>query len=219
MRIVILTEGISEFKSLPRLYPQLHEKMPAGSKIVNTLKVTAQPDASFSRIVAACRPSLIIASQICDMVIVLLDREQQQDCPGKIASLLEKEFMKATNKPVRVALKDRMFENWLISDLEALKKHPRRYIVDNAVEARISPNKADTVNGMTAIKRMIANGEYSKTQDSDRICKAASVDRIASNSRSFRHFLHVLGHASYKDACRLPANSSSGQSAKRRKRK
>lgn len=216
MRIAIITEGVSEFKSLPQLYPQLHANMPARSKIVKTLKVNAQPDAPYRRIIASCRPSLIIASQICDMLIVLLDREQQADCPGKIADVLEKEFMKIVDKPVRVALKDRMYENWLISDLHALRSHPKRFNVDGAVEKKISPNKADTVNGLALIKRMIINGEYSKIEDSDKICKAAVVERMAENSRSFRHFLHVLGHHSYKDGCRSPTKQRIAQSKKRR---
>jgi len=216
MKIAILTEGVSEFKSLPILYAQLHEKMPARSRIVQTLKVNAQPDASFPQIVAACRPSLVIASKLSDMIILLLDREQQQTCPGAIANLLEKEFMKVTSTPVRVALKDRMYENWLISDLEALKSHPKRFSFDSAVERRICPDKADSVNGLAVIKRMVKSGQYSKTEDSDRICRTAKVERIAENSRSFRHFLHVLGHDSYRKGCKLPAPAQARPRSSRR---
>jgi hypothetical protein len=220
MKIAILTEGLSEFKSLPLLYPQLHQRMPARSKIVQTLKVSAQPDATFPQIVASCRPSLVIASRLSDMIIVLLDREQQQSCPGELSSLLEKEFTKATSTPVRVALKDRMFENWLISDIEALRSQPKRFAVDSAAERRISPDKADSVNGLVVIKRMVKNGQYSKTEDSERICRTARVERIAQNSRSFRHFLHVLGHDSYKDGCKLPGRSQTrrGSRVNRRSR-
>lgn len=205
MRISILTEGVSEFKSLPLLYPQLVQKMPKRSIILQPLKINVQPDAPYAQIVAACRPNLAIAKRRSDMIIVLLDREQQQDCPGEIAERLEAEFKRFLDTPVRVALKDRMYENWLVSDLEAIKSQPKRFVVENAVEKRVSPNKADSIDGLAELKRMVRNGQYSKTTDSERILKAASVDRIAQNSRSFRHFLHVLNYGTYQSGCRLPA--------------
>jgi hypothetical protein len=218
MRITILTEGLSEFRSLPLLYPQLHQKMPARSRIVKTLKVNASPEAPYPQIVASCKPSLAIASRISDMVIVLLDREQQQECPGEIADRLEQSFKRLAEIPVRVALKDRMYENWLIADLEALKSHPRRFSVDRSIERRVVPNRADAVNGLTELKRIVIHDQYDKVVDSEIICRAAAVNRIAQNSRSFRHFLHVLGHKDYKDTCRAPTAQRRPARKARRKR-
>lgn len=216
MRITILTEGVSEFKSLPLLYPQL--QLPSRARIVKTLKINAQPDAPYPQVIASCQPILAIAKRISDKVVVLLDREQQQECPGEIAHHLESEFLRIAGTEVQVALKDRMYENWLISDIDALKSYPRRFAVDSAAEKRISPNKADNLNGLAEIKRMVSNGQYSKTEDSDRICKAAKVDRIAQNSRSFRHFLHVLGHETYRDGCQHPAGGRAAGSKRRKRR-
>ncbi|WP_430755387.1 DUF4276 family protein [Mycolicibacterium septicum] len=217
MKITILTEGLSEFKSLPLLYPQLQKKMPTRSRIVKTLIINASPDAPHPQLITSCKPNLAIAARISDMAIILLDREQQQDCPGVIATRLEDGFNRVSNIPVKVVLKDRMYENWLISDLEALKSQPKRFSVDRSVEKRIMPNKADSVNGLLELKRIVVSGQYDKVSDSDKICRCAATDRMAQNSRSFRHFLHVLGHTDYKNSCRIPNVSSKPAASKRRK--
>lgn len=218
MRISILTEGVSEFKSLPLLYSQIHAKISTRSQIVKTLKVNVQPDAAYGQIVASCRPNLAIAQRISDRVIVLLDREQQQQCPGELAERLENEFNKIASVPVRVALKDRMYENWLLADLDSLRSYPARYAVDSSAQRKICPNKADSVDGLSEIKRLVKNGDYSKTSDSDKICRKADIEKIAANSRSFRHFLHLVGHEAYRDACRFPVQPARPAATKRRKR-
>ena len=219
MRIAILTEGISEFKSLPLLYPQLHAHMPARSKIVKTLKINVQPDAHYAQVIASCRPSLAVARSVSDKILVLLDREQQQRCPGHLADELERAFNKENGDgTVRVVLKDRTYENWLIADLDALRAHPGRFMVDNSAEKKIMPNKADSLNGLSQIKRMMRNGEYSKTQDSERICRTADVRNMGQHSRSFRHFLHLLGYEPYRDECRLPVRPQHSHPGQRRRR-
>jgi hypothetical protein len=58
-----------------------------------------------------------------DVVVVLLDRETQNQGPAEIAAALEREFArKAYGVPVRVVVKDRQFENWLVADLDALRQ-------------------------------------------------------------------------------------------------
>jgi hypothetical protein len=143
-----------------------------------------------------------IAAAYADLIIVLLDREQQSDCPGKIANTLESGFARIINKPVRVAIKNSKYENWLIGDLGALKAHPKRYNVTAALEKRVVPNKADNLDAEAELKRSIIKGQYDKVPDSDLILKSADVDSLAKNSRSFRHFLHILRCEPYRHQCR-----------------
>ncbi|WP_082109640.1 DUF4276 family protein [Mycobacterium sp. UM_Kg1] len=218
MRIAILTEGDGEFRSLPLLYAQLHASMPDRTRIVKTLKISVQPDAEHGQLVAACRPSLALARAVADRIIVLLDREQQQRCPGEVAQQLETEFKKIAEIPVRVALKDRMYENWLLADLDALRMQPARFGVDAAAQRKVCPNKADSIDGLREIKRLVKNGDYSKTSDSDKICRKANVEKMAANSRSFRHFLHLVGHESYRDVCCSPVQPAQRGAKKRRGR-
>ncbi|MBI3215920.1 MAG: DUF4276 family protein [Mycobacterium sp.] len=217
MKIAILTEGDGEFKSLPQLYEQLHDKMPNRTRIVKTLKISVQPDAEHGQLVAACRPNLALARAVADRIIVLLDREQQQQCPGGVAQQLEDEFKKIAKVPVQVVLKNRMYENWLLADLDALRSQPARFAVDAAAQRKICPNKADSIDGLREIKRLVKNGDYSKTSDSDKICRKANVEKMAANSRSFRHFLHAVGHESYRDVCRLPAQLAQTTGPKKRR--
>lgn len=217
MRIALITEGASEFKSLPLLFPQLHNKMPGRSKIVRILRVNVSPDAPHPHVVSSCRPLLSIAASIADLAIVLLDREQQPEPPGEIASKLEERFNSSSAIPVRVVLKDRMFENWLISDLNGLKAHPKRFPVDNALMRQVTPDKADRIDALGELKRISA-GKYDKVPDGNRLCKTAAVENIAENSRSFRHLLHLLEYQPYKSACRKPLTRSGATTAGRKKR-
>ncbi|MFL0276556.1 DUF4276 family protein [Mycobacterium sp. SMC-19] len=218
MRIALITEGASEFKALPQLFPQLQQKMPRRSRIVRILRANITPDAPHPQVISSCRPALKIASNIADMAIVLLDREQQQNCPGDIAAKLEERFKKAACIDIRVVLKDRKFENWLISDLVGLKSHPARFNYDNALSRRVHPDKADRIDAERELKR-ISGGKYDKIPDGNRLCKTASVDRIAHNSRSFRHFLHLLNYEPYRTDCRTPAAATPNGSPKRRRTK
>jgi len=136
----------------------------------------------------------------------LIDREQQEACPGQIATLLEQEFgRKGTNLAVRVALKDRTFENWLIADLGALQSQPARFAVTAAISRCVEPDKADRCDAEKIIKKAAANGQYDKITDAERISTKLDIESAARNSRSFRHFLHILGHSSYRSQCRLPS--------------
>ncbi|UMB71420.1 DUF4276 family protein [Mycobacterium paraterrae] len=208
MKIAILTEGKSEFKSLPLLYEQLHQKMPVRTQLLRPLKINATPDAPPLQIVAACRAPLAIAARDADKAIILLDRETQDDCPGQIASALETGLARITNIRVHVALKDRKYENWLISDLDALRAYPARFKVDQPITKRVVPDKADKIDAESEIERMVIRAHYDKIRDSDRICRAASIDSMAANSRSFRHFLHLLRYDPYREQCARPAGRS-----------
>lgn len=91
-----------------------------------------------------------------------------------------------------------MYENWLVSDVEALKCQPGRFAVSDADARRVVPNRADRIDAMTLLKRMCKDAAYEKVRDSERILTRADVMRMAENSRSFRRFLRVVGHPSYQ---------------------
>ncbi|MBQ7803064.1 MAG: DUF4276 family protein [Rhodococcus sp.] len=201
-----MTEGDGEFKSLPFLYAQISRSIPGKVLIAKPLRVHTTPDAPVGQIVAACRaPLQLAAGGGASLIVLLIDREKRTTRPGEIAKELESALAKKVDVEVRVAIKDRMFENWLIADLGALRAQPGRFNVSPALAKRVEPNKADMLSAGAEIKRIIVgSGQYEKVKDGERICKRADVDVMARHSRSFRHFLHVLGHELYRDQCARP---------------
>lgn len=203
MRISIITEGKSEFASLPKIYDQLRRR--TGNIILAPLLVSVAPDASPAVVARECKSRIAIAlgSQRPDLIIILLDREQQAEPPGTIASVIENAVLRACGEDprVRVVLKDRTFENWLVADLDGLESMPARFDVSVNMRRAVEPNRADSCDALGLLKKSARRG-YEKIDDSIKIMERYDVGRAARHSRSVRHFLHVLGDPLYASQCR-----------------
>ncbi len=171
-----------------------------------------------------CMPGIRMAYELgAGLVVVVLDRERQRDCPGLLASRIQLECERLATScggmSIQVAMKDRTFENWLVADLEALRVQPARFRVTAAMERAVSPDRADRCDAMTILRRAVVRGSYNKIEDSARICSRIDIMRLAANSRSFRHFLHVFGHAAYNANCRNPDPTVQSRQVPRQVRK
>ena len=205
MKIAVITEGVSEYKSLPRLYPQIASQSP--NIVIQTMKVNVSPDAPPAIIARECKSRLLIAADCgAARAVIVLDRERQVDCSGAIAANIASALTQVGRPQlnVQVVLKDRAFENWLIADLDALIKQPKRFKVTQSTRKRIEPNKADKCDALAILNAATMGDHYDKVPDSQRICQNVAVDKAAANSRSFRHFLHVMEYGAYKQQCRNP---------------
>lgn len=205
MKIALLTEGVSEYKALPALYDQIHAR--TMHRLMPPLRVAVTPDAPAAVVARECKSRLIIASaRGAGMAIVLLDREQQSECPGLLASAIEAAVGRTcTAVPTRVVLKNRTFENWLVADLAALTVQPRRFKVTATMRNQVEPNKADGCEATKMIKSAIVSGQYDKVHDAERVCGRMNLVTAASHSRSLRHFLHVVSDSVYVNQCRKPS--------------
>lgn len=205
MKIAIITEGTGEFKALPRLYPQLQEAMP-GTRFMRPLKVNVPPDAPQATVATACLPQVRIACRLgAGVIVVLLDRERQTDCCGLIAEAIARNIClraELGRAVVHVALKDRQFENWLVADPDALRMQPARFQVTAGFARKVGNGSADRCDAYPLLKSAVVRGGYDKIDDADRICSRQDVRKVAATSRSFRHFLHVVGYPDYRDGCR-----------------
>jgi hypothetical protein len=54
------------------------------------------------------------------------------------------------------------------------------------------------------LKRAAQGDAYEKVQDAKRILERADVLRLATNSRSFRRFLRVIEHPTYREQSAAP---------------
>lgn len=204
MRIALLTEGAAEYGSLPALLPQINRESP--NTFLKPLKINVAPDVAPGIIARECKSRIsIAAAKGADLVVVVLDREQQNTCPGQIARILEAAIIEVcTRLPVRVVLKDRLYENWLIADMNALACQPKRFQVTKAKRKKVEPNKADQADGLALIKSMAVGPDYNKVQDAAKICHHLDIFQAALHSRSFRHFLHIAGIPQFTDGCKSP---------------
>jgi hypothetical protein len=204
MKIAVLTEGDSEVKSLSSWYEQLHAR--TGHRLLNPLKINVDPLAAPGIIARECKSRLQIAQkQGAQLALVLLDREQRNECPGMIALTVENAIERVCPiLPVKAVLKDRTFENWLISDPSALEAQPARFKLTQATKRRIQPNRADTCDAEALLHSIVLKQHYQKVPDSKLICAKMDVVKGAANSRSLRHLLHILGIDLYADQCKHP---------------
>lgn len=202
MRVAFITEGTGEFQGFPRLRAQFQQR--AGVVMLPPMLLKVPPEAPQGRIARECKVLVKLAiSNSADLVVVIIDREGRNLSPKRIAADLENELARhcSVGPELRVVVKDRTFENWLIADLAALKDQPARFTVSESLRRAVEPEKADHVNALELLKRATIGRSYHKTDDGLRICARMNVGNAGLHSRSFRHLLHVLGDAEFEANC------------------
>lgn len=207
MRIGLIVDGQAEYRSLPFLL----ERLETPHTFVGTLFSNMHPHAPIPQIVRAMNGSVrVLAGRNADVIIVLLDREDRDDCPGQWAS----QVAQALNAGYgihellifKVIIKNSCYENWLIADPTALEAMPRRFRISRADISKIVPNRADVVDAQAILKAAAQGNAYSKVEDARRIMALADPLRMAANSRSFRKLMREVEHPSYQRQSLLPAN-------------
>jgi len=210
VNVGFVVDGVAEYGSISLLYEQLCAA--SGNTFLNPVKADIQPLAPVPVIAERCvKPCRQLLLRGANRVIVLMDLEGRDSCPGRLASEIETAIDMA---PVAVVVKHSMFENWLLSDLNALSSQRGRFRVSKATRQAVEPNNVDTAKAMDLMKRAV-QGDYNKVQDAKRILSQADVLAMAGNSRSFRRMLRVADHERYRNQSRAPARS---QPSRRRRR-
>lgn len=209
MRISIVSEGDAEYYSLAALFGRVAPR----DTILQATKVNVHPTAPFECLIPrlAETVSMVIESQSPDIVYVLLDLETLDECPGERASSIEAALTAAlapVATPIHVVIKNRKYENWLVSDIEAVKAFRGRFEVSQNTENAVSNNNADHADAEALLRRSIRNGQpgYAKISDAQRIVSRANPCRMAKHSRSFRRLMRLLRHPCYSGNASRAAN-------------
>lgn len=207
MKIGIVVDGREESQALKNLTQRLSRP---DRQILSPRYADMQPKASPAQIVrAAIKQVRELINEDVERIFVLMDREDNEKCATEIKDEIERTFEKFDYKQVKVVIKNRKFENWLIADLEALKKMPKRFNLTKSFRTSVEPNKADNVNDAEALLNTIAvKTNYHKRKDAAAITQHQNELRIALNSRSFRRLLRLLNHPHYSDQSKRPNKSS-----------
>jgi hypothetical protein len=203
-KIGIVTEGDSEVRSLSLLYDQLRKS--GCGQLMKPLRASVDPKAPTPVIAKGMSERIRLAiANGATSVVVLLDFEDLQVCAITRVRELERFFQDAYSVNVFVVMKMRKYENWLIAAPSALESQPARFPDAALVRAASCPNKADgVVDAEETLKRATTRRGYDKIKDSSRILEKADIGEMAANSRSFRRFLAVLNHPSYREGSGRP---------------
>ena len=196
MKVGIVVDGQAESQALKLVLPKI--KAP-GRQLRGPAYADMQPKASPAQIARAAIGKLqILRAQGAEVFVVLIDCEEAARCAPGFADSIKQAFVDLDWPGVEVVVKRLTFENWLIADLDALKKLPARFKLTRRFKAKVSPNKADNVVDAEAeLKALCMGASYHKRDDPVRIAKHQEPRRIAENSRSFRRFLRVVGCRKY----------------------
>jgi hypothetical protein len=207
MKIGFVVDGVTEFASLPCIYTRLSNA--TGNQFLRPLKVDIQPKAPVGVIVRqSIRGVRQYAARDADRIILLLDREDRDECPGELAREIEAGLKGLGYTNASVVLKDRTFENWLIADIGAVRRCRGRFVVSNAMIGAVEPDKADRADALRLLKRAVKHGDsYDKVKDGKALLDGALLENIALNSRSFRRLLRTIGAAAYVDQSLRPRAS------------
>lgn len=197
MIIGIICEGQEESQSLAHIVSRITIE---GVTICKPVYASIEPKATSAQITKAAesRFKYFMARKV-NQILLLIDREDLTDCPGKRALEVEQAALKMGFTNVRVVIKNRKFENWLIADCEALRqlssfKPTQSFIRQVTAKA---DQVADAVGLLSSIKT--DKKSFHKTNDGTAIAKKAVPETIALHSRSFRRFLRLLTHEDYKN--------------------
>lgn len=207
MKIGLIVDGLGEVAALPLLYERIRSPHVL-LKPVYERKL--QPLAKAEQIAPiAARRCRLLAAEGVDLIVVLLDREHRDECPGAFASQLHSLIVRQFDRSqigVAVVLKNRRLENWLVADITCLSGSPRLFSDRSRVEQAVPAGNADGIDDALDILQRACGprGSYHKVKGAEAICQHMDPGRAALNSRSFRRFLRVLGDSRYADQSRLP---------------
>lgn len=203
MRIGIIVDGDAESQALKLLTQRI--AIP-NVQILDPLYADIQPKSAPGQIAKSVKPKLeILTARRVNQVVVLIDREDQPECPSELAKEIEGAFRRLGHTNVSIAIKNRCFENWLISDIQVFKKLSARYKLTEAFTKTVTPNKADSIeNAVDLLNKICVGAEYHKRRDAAQITKLQDIYEVGKHSRSFRRFLRLLGHSNYKEQSKRP---------------
>lgn len=172
MNPAFIVDGFTELNILRKLCPNQPIKRSINGKNVS-LKRAAE------EIVAIIR----LLNNRNYPIVILTDREKRSDNFMKVADDLKDEIVKilaekGINLDIRVGVADKMVENWILTDANALNNPPE------------IPTETDGISGKTWMKKL--KPTYSETADGPEWFIKADAQKIYANSPSFRHFIDQL---------------------------
>ena len=206
MKVGLIVDGQAEYSGIPRFIARVQTQ----ADVLSPIYCDMQPFAPPGQIaLSASKKFGILLGRGCSKIVVLIDREERQDCAPDFRKQLEREMRKrlkavTTSARLQVVVKERLFENWLVADPDACRPVVGTKSKIETLRRHVAPNKADTADALSLLKQHSRTKQYEKRRDGKAICERLDPDAAAANSRSFRRFLRVLGHPDYRRQSKRP---------------
>src|SRR5262249_28736724 len=159
----LIVDGRSEFEALPELRVAIEAA--TLHRFMTPYLLETSPLARLPRLAADCfRAAQILRDRGADSVIVLVDREDREVCPPAIADELRRAMGRRVwaNFLIQVVVKDKTFENWLISDPDAIAELRGRFSSEGAavIARAVEHGRADEVNALQLLERATVGPSY-----------------------------------------------------------
>ena len=133
-------------------------------------------------------------------VLVVIDREKRNDCPGQFAQRVQGELIAQLqakygyqgNPPVSVICADRSLENWLVTDPVGVRKHA---YVQRDISKRVGSN-ADGLDALSLIQWAYGPKRYyHRSRDAAHLAARVRVRRqeVRQRSKSLDKLLREAG--------------------------
>lgn len=172
--IGLVVEGESAIGAIPQLLRD------SGTRLVRPIKFNGQPeqcnDDMFREFIQhkIVPPVRAMVLKNVSLIIVILDREHRDQCPGILAQdikgvivgIMETQYCYTGSPPISVVCADRKLENWLIADPKGILTH--NYIARDL--SSVVGSKADGKDAIALLKRAYKPGQYyHKRRDAPRL--------------------------------------------------
>ncbi len=200
--VAIVVEGESAVASVPQLLRD------SGVRMIQPVKFDGQPvvrnKSVFCEFVQRKIVPVVRAVSLKQvrLVLLIIDLEDRQDCPGMFADFVRQTVVNAMVKkygytkspPIVVICANRKLENWLIADPEGLCSH--NYVTRNF--SRQVKGNADTKDAIRIINSVYPHGRsYDKFTDAPRLaaCVRTMLPEVRRRSHSLDKLLRECGVA------------------------
>jgi hypothetical protein len=191
--MVLLVDGQTEIRSFRKKFTKDFGVSPRLRKVdCNGKNVTPEgyANAAYGTLILTLRGRF-------NSIICILDRESRRINASQFALQIKKAIInKIANSTryhrdelqnkINVCIPDRMFENWIISDIEGVK------IDYELIQQDVSQDNYDGKSGATILKR-IMNVLYKKTLHGPKLFCLTRFNESKKNSPSFCKFTEIIG--------------------------
>ena len=190
---VFLVDGSTEIRALKKKFTSSYGLSPNLRKVGCNGK-----DVSPEGYANAAHATLILVLRSCfTSIICILDREKRRQSAARFASQIRQAVInklltsskyrqEELDAKIRVCVPDRMFENWIVSDIEGIKNNVE--LIDQSA----TQQHYDGTSGATILKRIMKTN-YRKTIHGPKLFYSARFEISKDNSPSFQVFFNIIG--------------------------
>jgi hypothetical protein len=202
MKIGIFVDGNAEANAQRKILEKI--RIP-GVEFLGPIYVDMQPKATPRQIARKIIDKSGLTANKTEYNIILIDKEDRNDCTIAFANNIESALNSFNKQKFYVVIKQIQFENWLIASPSSFSRMKKRFAETAQLTKYVTPNLADNIQTpVSLINKIALKTYYHKRNDAVQIASLCDIKEMASNSRSFRRYLRLIGHPLYSKQSKKP---------------